>query len=86
MNSTHHVQENDTVKDEPMEDKSSTLPVQQMIARHLLDPNTTIPTDNAKLRTAVWPSADDLLLTLTSIPGSSQESSSIGCVPAVHKA
>ncbi len=36
-----------------MDDKSSTLPLQQIIARHLLDPNTTIPTDNAKLRTAV---------------------------------
>ncbi|CAK0783651.1 hypothetical protein CVIRNUC_006850 [Coccomyxa viridis] len=27
-------------------------PLQQMIARHLLDPNTAIPTDNAKLRAA----------------------------------
>lgn len=36
-----------------MEEKSSSLPLQQMIARHLLDPNTNIPTDNAKLRSAV---------------------------------
>ena len=33
--------------------KSATLPLQQMIARHLLDPNITIPTDNAKLRSVV---------------------------------
>lgn len=34
-------------------EKPSTAPLQQMIARHLLDPGTTIPTDNAKLRVAV---------------------------------
>jgi hypothetical protein len=47
------LQEQEAITDEPMEEKSSNLPLQQMIARHLLDPNTTIPTDNAKLRAAV---------------------------------
>ena len=37
------------------DDKPSTRALQQMVARHLLDPATTIPTDNAKLRSAVRP-------------------------------
>ena len=39
----------------PADDKPSTRALQQMVARHLLDPATTIPTDNAKLRSAVSP-------------------------------
>ena len=35
------------------DEKAVAQPLQQMIARHLLDPNTAIPTDNAKLRAAV---------------------------------
>ena len=35
------------------DEKAATQPLQQMIARHLLEPNTAIPTDNAKLRAAV---------------------------------
>lgn len=35
------------------DEKAAIQPLQQMIARHLLDPNTAIPTDNAKLRAAV---------------------------------
>ena len=37
------------------DEKAAIQPLQQMIARHLLDPNTAIPTDNAKLRAAVSP-------------------------------
>ncbi len=37
------------------DEKTVMQPLQQMIARHLLDPNTAIPTDNAKLRAAVSP-------------------------------
>ena len=37
------------------DEETVTQPLQQMIARHLLDPNTAIPTDNAKLRAAVSP-------------------------------
>lgn len=44
------------------DEKAATQPLQQMIARHLLEPNTAIPTDNTKLRAAVCPAVSHAVL------------------------